>query len=584
MSTRSLQAGPADAASDLELLFGDPHEDGPFAHTAVIADDDARRSSSFAEAILDEWGAAGEFVPLSLGGRWGDTADLVARLRPVFRRDPSVGFGHALASLTAAVGVWVAGSAQQQSDLARRLLRGERIAAAFAELEHGDRGAGCIAEAVDGRWRVTGGEQIVLGRGRTDSVLILARTGDDAEAASLSLLLWTGAASPLTTGGADRVLTAGLRGAGAGALRFDGAEVPASAMIGAPGTGGDTARIATQVTRAIVPALAIASVEAALHEAILYARSRLLYGATVLDIPHARALYADALADTLLADAFSTAIVRSLHDAPDESFLLSAAGAHLIPRLLSETMRQLSVLASSTFYARLEPYALIEKLVRDLAGVQAGLAGGGSALLDVVSILPTWARQPLQTQEPDLRLLAAPRQPREPDFAALGLDASADPLGATLEDPGVREALAARAPGLLRLVEELAERYAAARALARSLTPHANPWAAPAATFDLAREIALHLSAAAVLGMWASLPDSGEIGADALIAEACLRRVLGRLDGRHEPLPDEVVERLVRHGEQCAAGSRSVGLHPVPVYPSAGPHPAAADPTERTRS
>ena len=70
------------------------------------------------------------------------------------------------------------------------------------------------------------------------------------------------------------------------------------------------------LTRAIVPALAVGAVETALHETVRYARDRQLYGGTVLDIPAARALFADALSDMLVADILSASAVRALHVAP----------------------------------------------------------------------------------------------------------------------------------------------------------------------------------------------------------------------------------------------------------------------------
>ena len=88
---------------ELEVLFGDPHGDGPFDYAAIVTDDDARRLNGNAEEVLDTWGAAAEFVPAALGGRCTDTAAMVERLRPILRRDPAVGLGYGLTTLMAAV-------------------------------------------------------------------------------------------------------------------------------------------------------------------------------------------------------------------------------------------------------------------------------------------------------------------------------------------------------------------------------------------------------------------------------------------------------------------------------------------------
>src|SRR5262249_8113818 len=73
----------------------------PAGHAAVLAADDEGTVPEFATAVLDEWGAGAEFVPVSLGGRFAAVDELVRRLRPVFRRDAGLGLGYGLTSLMA---------------------------------------------------------------------------------------------------------------------------------------------------------------------------------------------------------------------------------------------------------------------------------------------------------------------------------------------------------------------------------------------------------------------------------------------------------------------------------------------------
>lgn len=558
-------------APDLERLLGDPHEDGPFGYTAILADDDARRLNPFAEAVLDEWKAATEFVPVSLGGRWSDTGELVTRLRPVFRRDPAVGLGFGLTTLMAAVHLWVAGDDDQKVDVARRLMSGQRIAVAYHELDHGNDllHNECSARASGDGWVVHGGKQVINNIDRAESVLIMARTRDGVAARRFSLLLWH--KTPKTRAAADtsrRVLTVGMRGCAIGAVRFDGVEIPSSCLIGADGAAAETALKAFQITRAIIPALAVGAVEAALHETIRYARARELYGGCVLDIPHARSLFADALADTLLADALSAAVVRSLHDSPRESFLLSAVSKYLAPQLLLDAMQQLSVVAGSTFYARIEPFGILEKFLRDLAVVPIGHAGSMSCLMTILPALPAWARRSEKTGETDLRLFSPPSAcATELDFGALGLGPGfSDPLGAALLDERIREAVAADAPSLGPLVAALGDGFIAERAKAGALPPEELTATASSEAFDVARRITLYLAAGAVLGSWMAARELDGVASDPLVTEACLRRVLGRIEGRQRPLPDDVVERLVAHGEASVDASVSIGLQPVLIY------------------
>ncbi|MGC5225267.1 acyl-CoA dehydrogenase [Micromonospora sp. DT81.3] len=558
---------------DLELLFGDPHIDGPFNYAAIAADDDARRMNTFAEGVLDAWGAAAEFVPAALGGRWTDTSAMVTRLRPIFRRDPAVGLGYGLTTLMAAVNVWIGGDEEQQADLAMRLLRGERIATAFHELDHGNDllHNECTADFGGGVWKVRGAKQIINNIDRAESVLIMARTSEGVVARQFSLLLWHKApGDPVDT--TRRVLTAGMRGCWIGAAQFDGVKISARRIIGSEGNAVATALKAFQITRATIPALAVGSLEAALHETILYARDRQLYGGSVLDIPHARSLYADALTDTLIADALSGSVVRALHLAPRESFVLSAVAKYLAPQLLMDAIQQLSVLAGSTFYARTEPYSILEKLVRDLIVVPIGHAGSTSCLMTILPNLPVWARRSERTVEADLRLFELNASEELPalDFQALSLGAgSTDSLGAALHDPRVRQALAQHAPQLLPLVYELAEGFKRERAIARALSPDQLTAESAAASFDVARRVSLFFAAAAILGSCAVAAGTSDLAADPLVVEACLERVRGRLAHQQRPLRREIIDRLVDHGEWCVDESRSVGLRPVTIYPKA---------------
>ena len=359
MSLPHVGAGPRHREpDDLEVRFGDPRVPGPFDYASIVADDEARRVSAAAEALLDEWDAAADFVPATLGGRWVSTEDLVRRWRPVFRRDPSLGMGHGLTTLSAAVNVWVAGDDEQRAAVAARLLRGERIAVGFDELDHGDLEHVACGAAFDGdHWRVTGVKQVVDNADRAESMLILARTSGDSDARTHTLLLWhRDAATGSHVDTARRVLTGGMRGRRLGTAEFDELPVPADRTVGPPGSGVPTARIASQVIRAVLPALAVATVDSSLELAVRYADDRSLYGGSVLDLPQSRALLAGAIADFLLADAFSSVVVRALHLAPEDCLIPTAASGYLVPQLLSSAMQDLSVLFGSTFYARVEPY------------------------------------------------------------------------------------------------------------------------------------------------------------------------------------------------------------------------------------
>ena len=236
-------------------------------------------------------------------------------------------------------------------------------------------------------------------------------------------------------------------------------------------------------------------------------------------------------------------------------------------------MQQLSVLVSSTFYARLEPYSIIEKIVRDLEFMPFLPPAGPSCLLTILANLPDWAERSGLSDQTDLRLFdatdAAPLPPL--DFTAFGLSAgTTDPLGSALRDARIREALAADAPNLVPLVSELAEGLERERTLARRLAPDQLTAAASGSAFDIARRISLYLAAGSVVGTWMAARGSDTVAADPLVIEACLRRLTDAVARHRHPLAPGLVDRLVAHAETCVAQSRSMTLHSVAVYRSAG--------------
>ena len=559
-------------SGDLDELFGDPRLTGSFDYSSIVADDDARRMSETAEAVLDEWGAGAEFVPAALGGRWVSTEDLVRRWRPVFRRDPALGLGHGLTSLVAALNVWVAGDESQRVEVAARLLRGERIAVGFHEFGHGSGllGNECVAERVGDLWFVHGSGQVINNVDRAESVLIIARTSREPGSRSHSLLLWYKDAG--TRPYADtsrRVLTAGMRGCRIGEADFRGLPIPVEDTIGAPGMAAETALKASQVSRAVIPALAVATVDASLHLAVAYGSERSLYGGRVLDLPHARALLAGAIADFLVADAFSSVVVRALHLAPTDCLMLTAASNALVPQLLMSVMDDLALLFGSTFYARVPPYDVFEKFLRDVALVPIIHDGSMASLLTVLPNLPDWLRTSRRTAATDPALFRLGDHLDELLFDRFTLGAGAgDSLGAALHDPRIRSGFSPGAAS--QVLDRLAVAFDHVRdeiseleptQLGAETTPHA---------FGVAHRLTLALAAAAWAGVCAE--GGGAVTSDPLIQIAALQRIEARLAGGPiTPLDPAVVDRLLEVADDFVARNVRFAL-PVREDPPQAAH------------
>jgi hypothetical protein len=252
----------------------------------------------------------------------------------------------------------------------------------------------------------------------------------------------------------------------------------------------------------------------------------------VLDLPQSRALLAGAIADFLLADAFSSVVVRALHLAPEDCLIPTAASGYLVPQLLSSAMQDLSVLFGSTFYARVEPYDVFEKFLRDHAMLPIGHDGTDACRRTIDADLDGWLECSRRTEATD------------PAWFRLGAG-SCDPLGAALRDPEVRVRFGASGPPLEAL-DRLADAYDAIRDeidVAQATGPVTDT---PVESAALVHRLALLLAAGAFAGVCA---ESGvdAITVDPLVREACLRRVEDRLAGRVGALEPHLVERLVAY-------------------------------------
>ncbi|MEU6644633.1 acyl-CoA dehydrogenase [Saccharomonospora sp. NPDC046836] len=538
-------------APTLETLLGDPYDEtNPTGHAAVLAADDAGEPLAAGEAVLDGWSVNAEYVPVALGGRLADVPTLIRRLRPVFRRDAGLGLGHGLTTLMAALNVWTAGTPEQCRRVAGLLLAGERISVAYHELAHGNDLArnALRAEPTSAGFLLHGTKQVINNAGRARAAVIFARTADPAAPPggrdhSLLLLDDLDAVAGLTR--LPRLRTSGLAGCRLAGLGFDGAAVPAGALVGEPGTGGSTALRSFQVSRCVTAGVGTALLEAALFGVYRFAAGRILYGRPVTALPHARYLLAGAFADLHIAQAFTHAAARSLHLCPAAAGRYAAAAKFLVPRLVEDALGDLAVVLGARSYLRTGPYAFVGKHLRDIAGLSIGHAGGVSCQLALLPDLPG-----LVLDEP-----AAPElfgtSPLPPlDFTALRMRASRpDPL------------LAALAPALDAVGGELAAgvrvELAELRAAAGALPVAERGVTAGHRSLALTERYAWLLATSACLNS----PHAG----DPLWTDAVLERIGLRSGRLGEPRTTTAAEAAFAVLTDRAERGRSFDLDPEPV-------------------
>ncbi|MFC7896687.1 acyl-CoA dehydrogenase [Streptomyces sp. NPDC057381] len=544
-------------AARLESLLGDPYDPAnPHGLRALFAADERRTPPPETEALLDQEGLAAEFVPVAYGGRL-TRADLLARaLRPVFRRDVALGFGHGITSMFAIGAVWAAGAERPRHELARLLLAGGRATILHHELAHANailRDEFTARPAPGGGHLLHGRKDVVINAARADAHVVYARTDAARGPRSHSVFLLDPArAAPGTARHLPRVETSGMRGALFSGLEFDGRAVPEDALVGGLGDGVALALRTFQVNRSVICGVVTAAADTVLHSAVRAASSG--RDGTVARRWH-RSL-TGVFADLLACDAMATVALRALGLLPGRAHVFAAAVKYVVPDLLRENLEELAaVLGGRGYDLRSPEYGALGKLVRDLPVAGLGHAGTASCQAVIVPQLRTLAESAWFTEEePPPELFRTGAELPALDYRALGIAGGGDFMAASLVGSAARLAACRGVGGQVGALAELAEAFVtelrALRETCRTLPPYGSPALTDPAVCVLSDRYSLLVSAAAVLGIWEGQDGTDPFLADPAWAVLALSRIGTRLGVPVPDLPDgcsrQVLDELVR--------------------------------------
>lgn len=521
---------PLSQADEIDLAFGDPWDErNPLGHRAVLAADERQELFAEGERALDAAAVNAALVPRAEGGRLTQLDRLAEVLRTVWRRDPCLGFGYGFGSFIAGVDVWSAGDSGQRASTAALLLDRRTIASCPHDEAHGgdpSPTAGFDAARSPGGWLLSGREDLIAGFRRADAVVLLARTdpADGSRSHSHFLvdrdMLSTGAVRRL-----DRVPSSGMRGVQLGGGVFDDCPLPDGALLGRPGQGLATARRSFQLACGLLPSACVGPLDTALRAATLAVLELRLHGGTVAELPLVRATLSRVFADLLAADAFATVALRAVHLAPDQSSGYAAASKYLNSRIILDAFEDLRMVLGAQSYLREGPYAIFQKLARDVAPAAFEPASGNACLATMLPRLPRLAQSWLNDEAvAPAELFCLGSELFELDFRQLpsGIP-STDSLIRELT-AGARECAGAASGPLGRLARLFLGQVEQVRAQCRALGPGDAGLDASAPAFAAAGRYTALLGAAAAWGVHRGDPRQLE--------EPVLVAILDRLAGR----------------------------------------------------
>jgi alkylation response protein AidB-like acyl-CoA dehydrogenase len=570
-------AAPEDRIDALEQAFG-PLDDpaNPLGGDALRRADAAGQVLPGAERVLDAYGLNAEFVPTGLGGRL-ERMDILGRLlRPVFRRDASLGFGYGVNCFFAATPVWTAGSPQQRGLAARLLLDGHRIAVARHGVAHGNDFVRdeFTARPTDGGLLLGGRKTAIANAARADGLVVFARTAEARGGRSHTVLLLDRRKLP-----ADRVedlprrTTTGMRSAEFGGLRITDCLVPHSTVLGNPGDGYELSLRSSLVIRGLIPSIVLAGADTALRTVARFATRRRDDGRSSLDVQHVRDVLTGAFLDLLLVDCLALVATRALHLLPERMSAYAAAAAYLAPKLVAEVMDEMSAVLGRAAFAEDGTYGMFRKQLRDLPVTSLGHAGSAGRQVSILPQLPHFARHAWFAGPEPPAALFRPHDDLPPiDLTRPALLGDGDPLAATLvactdllESPGPPGRSQKSRPALRFLARALTGELQELRRAFAEVPPGDRRALASPRCFALADRYTVVLAAAACLGVWREQQTAGGAASSFLADPAWPTAALYRLCRRLGlPLPDRPVvgeQRVLAEALARLHGRRSFDLY-----------------------
>ncbi|MDJ0744622.1 MAG: acyl-CoA dehydrogenase family protein [Xenococcaceae cyanobacterium MO_167.B27] len=407
VATQSIAAGGKSQQAQFEQYLGDPNDSQvALSYAKILEADEAGVITKEAEECLDKWHLNHYFVPQELGGKLSRFDTMVEVLRPVFRRDFTLGLGYGVTSFIAAVNVWLSGNQEQKQHLADILLNNEKVSVVFHELNHGNDFIHNELKAIPtaNGFRLSGKKQVINNIERARAFVLFAQTSEKAGSRSHSLFLIDKKdLSPESYRYLPRYKTLGVKGCQIAGIEFQDTFANQESLLGKAGSGVENALKAFQITRCILPAMSVGVADTALRTVLKFATKRKLYNRSVADIPHARWTLVNAFLDLLIIDCLSGSMTRALHVIPEQMSVYSALMKYFVPLTIEQMLNDLSIILGARFYLREGEFGIFQKLLRDYPVVSFGHAGTAICQATIIPQLKFLARKgwskPLEKRE-----------------------------------------------------------------------------------------------------------------------------------------------------------------------------------------
>jgi alkylation response protein AidB-like acyl-CoA dehydrogenase len=266
--------------------------DAKIAPHAADVDENARFPQEAADALL-----AADFhaphVPEQYGGAGADALATVIVIEEVARACASSSLIPAVNKL-GSLPVQIAGSEELKKHYLGKLAAGEGLFSyCLSEPDAGSDAAGMKTTAVrDGESYVLNGvKRWITNAGESQFYTVLAVTSPEKRSRGISAFVVEKSDAGVSFGAPEKKL--GIKGSPTREVYLDNVRIPADRMIGAEGTGFETAMKTLDHTRITIAAQAVGIAQGALDYALGYAKERKQFGKSIADFQGLQFLLAD---------------------------------------------------------------------------------------------------------------------------------------------------------------------------------------------------------------------------------------------------------------------------------------------------
>ncbi|GAA1999852.1 MULTISPECIES: acyl-CoA dehydrogenase family protein [Nocardioides] len=266
--------------------------DAKVAPHAAEVDEQARYPHEAAAALL-----AADFhaphVPEEYGGAGADALATVLVIEEVARADVSASLIPAVNKL-GSLPVQIAGSEELKKKYLGALARGEGgFSYCLSEPEAGSDAVSMKTKAVrDGEdWVLNGTKRWISNAGESEYYTVLAVTDPEKRSKGISAFVVEKSDEGVSFGAPEKKL--GIKGSPTREVYLDHVRIPADRMIGAEGTGFETAMKTLDHTRVTIAAQAVGVAQGALDYALQYAKEREQFGKAIAEFQGLQFMLAD---------------------------------------------------------------------------------------------------------------------------------------------------------------------------------------------------------------------------------------------------------------------------------------------------